>query len=179
VAYSAPSTRSAGYVVSATNWNAELVDNMLWLGRDAPHCRVYNNAAISHTTTGAWQAVTLNSERHDTGAMHSTVSNTSRITVPTGGGGVYAVGGCVDFANNGTGVRAIGIRLNGTTFLAVHTSPTRTDGGQPTLSIATEYLLAAGDYVELMAWQNSGGALNLTSSANFAPEFHASWRYAS
>ncbi len=29
--------------------------------------RVYNSAAISHATSGTWQALTFNSERYDTG----------------------------------------------------------------------------------------------------------------
>jgi hypothetical protein len=44
------------------------------------------------------------------------------------------------------------------------------------MSIATEYWMRAGDYAELMVYQDTGGALNLISTVgaqtgNFSPEF--------
>ena len=86
MSYSAPFTAVAGTAWRAADWNTNGRDNIAWLATDSPSCRAYNNANIS-MTSGAATAVTLNSERFDNAAMHSTSSNTSRITVPTGGGG--------------------------------------------------------------------------------------------
>ena len=46
--------------------------------------------------------------------MHSTVSNTGRITATTAG--KYLIGGHIEFAANATGLRELYIRLNGTTI---------------------------------------------------------------
>jgi hypothetical protein len=177
VAYTAPSTRASGYVVTATNWNSDVVDNALWLGRDMPHARVYNSANIS-VANSTNTALTFNSERYDTGATHSTSSNTSRLTVPSGGGGVYHIGGCAVFASNATGVRALWIQVNGATRIAQVAVPasSATDQG---MHVSCDYLLAAGDYVELACIQTSGGALNVTASANYSPEFWFRWVAAS
>jgi hypothetical protein len=178
VAFSVPTTRATGYVVTAANWNSDVVDNAAWLGRDAPHARVYNSTSFSHTTSGNWLAVTFDSERYDTGAMHSTASNTTRLTVPSGAGGVYAIGGTVDFAANTTGQRGIGLWLNGSTFLAKNVVDALASGGNQ-MSVYTEYLLAASDYVELLTYQSSGGALTISATGDTSPEFYASWRFQS
>ncbi len=148
---------------------------MEWLARNAPHCRVYNNANIS-TSNGTFQALTFNTERYDVGGMHSTSSNTGRITVPTGGDGVYRCGGHVDWVSNGTGIREVQIRLNGATVIAYNTM-NPLSGTDSILSVNTEYALVAGDYLELLTFQSSGGALNIGAGSAFSPEFYASWAY--
>ena len=39
------------------------------------------------------------------------------------------------------------------------------------MSISTEYSLAVNDYVELVVYQSSGGALDVNAAANYSPEF--------
>jgi hypothetical protein len=41
----------------------------------------------------------------------------------------------------------------------------------PTQTVTTVYDLAAGDYLEVFAYQDSGGALNVQTNANYSPEF--------
>ena len=79
-------------------------------------CRVRNSANISHLL-GQLPGADVQPERIDVGAMHDTSSNTSRLTVPSGGG-FYGIGGRIEFAANSTGRRGIQIRLNGTTVIA-------------------------------------------------------------
>lgn len=175
MAWSAPSTRSTGYVASAANWN-EIVNDVLWLGNDMPHARVYNtaNLAIPNSTI---TALTFNSERYDTGGCHSTASNTSRLTVPSGGGGVYHLGASVNFASNATGTRAAAIRLNGATTLA--NVEVGAQSGTLGLVVSCDYKLSAGDYVEVTVYQASGGSLNVTTNSSFSPEFWFRWVAAS
>lgn len=154
-------------------WGDIVRDDLEYLARNRPHCRVYNSAAISltHNTDAA---LTFNSERYDVGGCHSTASNTSRITIPAGEGGKYLLTGHVEFASNATGDRQLSFRLNGTTVLAAQR--VGANGSSVTiLSLSTVYALAAGDYVELWALQSSGGALNATASGNYSPEFSAMW----
>lgn len=137
-------------------------------GRGPAQARVYNDANVSVANAGAGTALTFNTERWDTGNFHSTSSNTSRLTAPTAG--LYSIGGCVRFAASSAGTRAVALRLNGSTviddvFIDVDSAIAHT------IKVGTEYQLAAGDYVELVAFQDSGGALNVLAAANFSPEF--------
>lgn len=174
MAWTAPKTWAVGDVLSASDVNTYVRDNTKWLGTDKPHCRVRNSANISHTSTGNYQALTFDSERVDVGAMHDTTTNTGRLTVPTGGGGFYAIGGCIEFASNSTGRRGIQIRLNGTTVIARHESGNVT-ANDHAITVATVYQLGAGDYLELMGFQASGGNLNMLATSAYSPEFFAHW----
>lgn len=144
----------------------------------APQARVYNSATISHATTAAFQALTFDSERYDmvpagVSEQHSTSTNTSRLTcrVP----GVYSISGAVQFAANATGNRGLRIRLNGATALAGHIQPAATGGDVSEVAIETHYRLVVGDYVELMAYQSSGAALNVNAATDQSPVFGFVW----
>lgn len=173
--WTAPKTYSVGDVLTAADLNTYQRDNVKWLGTDKPRCRVRNTANISHTSSGNYQALTFNSERVDVGSMHDTSSNTSRLTVPSGGGGFYAIGGMIEFAADATGRRGIQIRLNGTTVIAREESNNVGASNATVMQISTVYQLADGDYVELMGLQASGGSLNMLATGNYSPEFYAHW----
>lgn len=132
-----------------------------------PSARVYNNAAIK-IANASNVALTFNSERWDTDAIHDTTTNTGRLTCKTAG--IYNIYGSVQFAASATGYRYLLIRLNGSTFIASH-GHTEVEAIVEDMSISTEYSLAVNDYVELMVHQNSGGALDVNASANYSPEF--------
>lgn len=139
-----------------------------------PRCRLTNSADISVANSSS-VSLTFDTEVFDSGAMHSTSTNTGRITVPTGGGGVYVVGGTVEFAANATGYRSIGIRLNGGNTITGHRAITSSASVTTRLSTSAIYSLAAGDYLELQVFQNSGGALNALALADYSPTFWACW----
>lgn len=129
--------------------------------------RVYNSANIS-VGDAAWAVLTFNTERFDTDGIHSTVSNTGRLTATRAG--VYAITGHVQFAGNGTGLRGLDIQLNGTTTIASSFGgPGNTAADN--LSVAAIYELAATDYVGLRVYQSSGGSLNVNAAGNYSPEF--------
>jgi len=146
--------------------------NAVW---DPPRCRVYNSANISLTHNTA-TALTFDTETLDDGGMHSTSVNTSRITVPSDGAGWYSIGGTARFAANATGYREIKVMLNGATDLAIMRVPNSGGTDDCRVTIHTEYTLAVGDYVELYATQNSGGALNVTAAGIYSPMFFAKWQ---
>jgi hypothetical protein len=128
--------------------------------------RVYNSGALT-ITTATTTTLTFDSERFDLGGLHSTSSNTARLTAPVDG--VYAIFGHIRWDNNATGVRELIVRLNGATIIAAEKDDAAGEAmGQ---SLATLYQLAAGDYVELRARQTSGGNLNVTATGNYSPEF--------
>ena len=131
--------------------------------------RVYNSANIA-CTNAADTLLTFNSERYDTDTIHSTASNTGRLTATTAG--KYHISATVIFAASATGARGLQIRLNGTTTVAIVRTPAVAGGTDSTaLTISTDYDLAATDYVELLAYQTSGGSLNAVAGGNYSPEF--------
>lgn len=161
------------------SWGDNVRDNIVWLAGDAasgnpkPMCRVYHNAS-QNIATATWTSVSMNSERYDVGGMHSTVTNTSRITIPSGGGGVYHLFGQVRFATNATGIRAVRLLLNGTTSIAQrNNSATSTDPCH--IGISCDYKLSAADYVEVQVYQASGGLLAVDSASAESPEFGCHW----
>lgn len=141
------------------------------LNQPLPQARVFNSANISIVTSGTPQFLTFDSERFDNGGLHSTSVNTGRLTAPITG--LYMIGGGVEFAVSGIGSRQLALRVNGTTFIATE-NQSAVAGDVTEMDIATPYRMTAGDYVELRAFQNSGGALNVTAAANYSPEF---WMY--
>lgn len=129
--------------------------------------RVYRSTDQT-LTTATLTPIAFDSERFDTDSIHDNSTNNSRLTCKTAG--VYVISGTVRFATNATGNRRLLIRLNGTTYIAEHTQAA-VSGLQTTITIATVYLLAANDYVELVALQSSGGDLAVSASGNLSPEF--------
>lgn len=140
-----------------------------------PGVRAYNNAALS-PTVNVWTALTFNSERYDTDAMHSTSSNTSRLTVPAAGAGLYLIGANAEFNTSGlaggNGQYGLRLLLNGTTVIG----QTRVEHALATalaLQVQTMYSLAVADYVEVQAFQST--SVTVLSTANYSPEFWAQW----
>lgn len=126
-------------------------------------CQMYKSSdqSINNTT---FSAITFDTENFDTDGFHSTSSNTSRITIPTGLGGKYLFTFTAGFATNSTGMRGAFFYKNGalahTIFQISASSSLATYFG------ASQIMnLAAADYVELYLYQSSGGALNVQSAA--------------
>lgn len=140
---------------------------------DPPRCKVRNSAAISvpHATE---TVLTFNTELFDVGGMHSTTTNTGRLTVPTGGDGDYIIGSHVTFAANATGVRQLLIRLNGITSLVVQRQYAVGSGFADRLQCSTVVSLVAGDYIEVTAYQNTGANLDANAD-DHAPGLFAIW----
>jgi hypothetical protein len=130
--------------------------------------RVYNSADIA-CADNVVVTLTFDSERYDTDTIHSTVSNTSRLTATTAG--KYDIKGSISYTAAASGVRLARILLNGATVIANETRASASAADATAMTVATVYDLAAGDYVELQAYQNSGGSLNALHTANYSPEF--------
>ena len=132
--------------------------------------RARNSAAIS-LTSGTATILTMDSERWDTDSIHSTSSNTGRLTATTAG--KYQISGHVEFAlSEVAGLRRIQIRLNGSTLIATQDCEARPLGDVAvSCSISTHYNLAATDYVELIATQRVVSTLNVNATSNYSPEF--------
>lgn len=143
---------------------------------DVPRCRLSHNAAQT-LTTSTLTVVAFNTEQFDAAApnaMHDTVTNNSRITVPTGGAGWYMLQANAEFAANATGFRQIQIRHNGATVIASVIYPAAAVGATR-MNVSTMYRMNVGDYAEVQVQQTSGGNLNLTTNSDISPSFSACW----
>jgi hypothetical protein len=132
--------------------------------------RVFHNASQS-LSSGVSTALAFNSERFDSHAFHSTTSNHSRLTVPANLGGKYLITGSLQWDSSAAGnYRTAIILLNGATPIAAD-SRAPVSGLETFQHLTTLYSLDAGDYVQLMALQDSGGALDVEGANNYSPEF--------
>ena len=128
-------------------------------------CSAYHNATQS-LTNNTITLLNLNSEDFDVGTMHDTVTNNTRVTIPAGNTGIYLVIGGTSFAANATGFRLIQLFKNGNGGLPLTGTILSATSGTDRLvfQVTTVQSLAAGDYIELVASQTSGGALNVGSA---------------
>jgi hypothetical protein len=118
------------------------------------------NSADQSTNNTTETTLSWNTEFWDVGGYHSTSTNTSRITIPSGKGGKYLLNGFLVFPANATGARYIGFKKNGGSADFICSGD-----GNGTYSTYLNFSItieaAAADYFEIVAFQNSGGALNV------------------
>jgi hypothetical protein len=113
---------------------------------------------ISNNTT---TALNWDSENFDTDGFHSTVTNTSRMTIPAGKGGKYLVTAKAQWDNNSTGARDFYIYKNGAAEITTRlTASTQS----PSSTITSVLDVVATDYLEIYCKQNSGSSRSLDIS---------------
>lgn len=110
-------------------------------------------------------AVSFDTETFDVAGCHSG-GDPTKLTVPTGGGGVYFIFGTVVYPSNSTGIRLARLRKGGAG--AIITSTQQAVNGEITaIQVVAIAQLSAAEYVELIAYQTSTGSLNIETSCNF------------
>jgi len=145
-----------------------------------PACRAYN-AAVRNPATSTWTTLSLDLERYDTDGSHSTVSLTSRLTVPTNGDGIYHIGGTAVFdtstlAAGTSGRYGVRILLNNATVLAQHYDEAAMQSDDFCLTISADYGLVATDFVELQVYTTQDiDILGSTAAGNYSSEFWFHW----
>lgn len=166
-----------GAVCVTTDTNAVwLYTGATWgvFSPNMPRARVYRTTSQGFSS-GTFTIQLFNTARWNVGVMWSAANN-SRLTIPPGGSGLYALQAGVRFATNSQGMRQVAIRRNGSQALVYQNTPaTETIGAATDLSCSTMYELNVGDYVEVQIYQSSGNNLNSDPALNAAPEFSAAW----
>jgi hypothetical protein len=165
--WSAPATFASGDTLTAAQMNV-ISDDLKFL-KNVDRVRVYKSAAQT-VASGAWEHLSFDSEDYDTNTMHSTSSNTQRLTATVDGWYVACLQ--VSFAASGANRRDIQIRKNdsstdgsaGTRWARVTLGAL--GAGDSTIMQCSAYLyLSATDYVKGLAWQNSGAGLDVESGS--------------
>ncbi len=169
MAYSVPSTAAGGILTDAI-WNASVRDNILYLKDrvdNPPYARVTHNTtqSIANSTD---TVLAFNSETVDTAALHDTATNNGRITIPTGEDGYWQFVALVEFAANATGQRKVTLRHNGGGIYGQTQIDAAAAGNATWITVSIILNPGAGDYMEVVVAQNSGGALNVTASCQFS-----------
>ncbi len=158
-------------VVDGNDVQAEDINQII----DALNSISTNRPAVRATLTGTQSignstetSVTFNgTDQFDTQSLHDPALNNTRITIPVTG--IYLVIAQISFAINGTGYRECSVRINGTTYIlptikmGAHAGAST--GLAPHVSL---YQFTAADYIEVRAFQTSGGALNINDASFMA-----------
>jgi hypothetical protein len=123
-----------------------------------PMAVVYQGSAQSFTSSSG-AAVTFDSTTTDTYGGHSNSTNNSRYTAQVTGW--YWVVGTVTWANVAGGNRNVSINKNGSGVPQFGTAvPAASSLVFPAGQATALVQLNAGDYVEVVAYQDSGGAVS-------------------
>jgi len=182
--FASASTRAAGtgYTLAASDVGKiarQTDDNTLWmLLDDSPitwvcvglavcAVRVYRNTTQT-ISTGTSTAVSYDTEVYDHGGLWA-IGNPTRLVAPVNG--IYSAVSSVEFVANATGARFHFWKKNGTTDIGPSVARLG-DGAQDYYNrflVTCQVKLAAGEYLEAIVNQASGGNLNLTTSADFHP----------
>lgn len=146
--------------VAPASWGDTVRDDLEFL-ISPPQCS-FEHSTTQTVATSTWTPLRGNTENYDTDTMHASGSSgtpptDSKATATTAG--KYDVNAVVEWAANATGYRSARLMVNNTTAYPIFTGPN--NGGTGTLRIAAgrTLILAAGDYVVVELWQNSGGNL--------------------
>jgi hypothetical protein len=162
-----PSSPTEGRVIFETDTNKLMAyDGSAWQElnmTDTPRVRAVREATQS-LTTGSTIAIQYDTAPQNPRTMWS-AGNPSRLTVPAGGGGTYVIGGAAQFAPAATGSRQLAVDISGTTQIR-QTIPSIGSGLATRVNISYVCTVAAGEYVEITARQDSGGTINLETSEN-------------
>lgn len=161
--WTAPTTWAALGVPTAGDLNNQLRDNALHVA--APAMCQATRTSTQSIPSSVLTVVLLTSEDWDTDAFHSTSSNTSRLTIPSGLGGIYQLEANIQWTPSITGQRIVTLLKNGVAQTPnLDTALIPNAGVAPNTTAVRSISLAAGDYVELQVFQDSGGALTLTGA---------------
>jgi hypothetical protein len=137
-----------------------------------PAVRTANSAdeSISDNTP---TAVTFDTNVYDNSSMHSTTTDTSRLTAPVTG--IYDIWGNIEWQVVSAGQRSVGVVVDGGAGGTVAQVREQAPSGiAPDQVVSTQVKLNAGDYVELVVFQNSGVPLSVRFTT-YSPAFAMHW----
>lgn len=142
-------------------------DRLITLEKQKKYCSLSNSADFPVPTGAGDTLVTFNTEDYDNDDMHNMAANTDRITFNTPGW--YDVGANVVFETDGFSP-AVGyrqLRISVTSFLTGVVTPIAfirqvpVTGSNSGYNLSRSWYFMQGDYIQLLAVQTSGIAIDL------------------
>lgn len=129
---------------------------------------VRNSTNVAVSTSGE-AAVGCNTEDADTDGYHDTVTNNSRLTVPTGMGGKFMFSVTLRISANVQGYVAVRKNGSGGTILGLSNFAWNSSASFGTCTMSQTVTLAAADYIEM--YNVAGGAANIVAAGGPQPWF--------
>lgn len=166
MAWTAPRTWVAGETLTAALMNTHVRDNLNWLENDSPRCGALRDTNQSIPNSSLTTISYTGTDEFDVGAMHDPGGgNPSRLTVPSGGGGIYLCISTVTWAATGSATNVeLQFYKNGVAVASgKDTSPANT-GGASNQGITLMMPLVATDFIESKVFHTAGAAVNVTRS---------------
>ncbi len=121
--------------------------------------RVYSDTN-REVNTAVWTSLSMNQERWDTDAFHDTVTNNTRLTIPSNLAGKYLISAHIMFETNSSGMRLYRIIKNASIVLSRSSLRLDTNvGGAQSLTTVDD--MSDGDYVEILVRQDNGVGLSV------------------
>jgi hypothetical protein len=129
-------------------------------------CRAYasNDQNVANSTN---VILGFNNENFDSNGFHDNSTNNSRMTIPTGYAGKYAVWANLAYSGNTSNNRVVDILKNGS-IVATTYSPAPTSNAI-SCWINLNMDLAVGDYIQVQTSQGSGSTLTVFGSSSLSP----------
>jgi hypothetical protein len=131
-------------------------------------------AKVNRTTTqsisdNTYTAVTWTAESYDNASIVDLGTDATKFTIPGSGDKYVTITAQITYAANATGVRRIRIYVNGAdTNSEFFVSFPSAGAAASTITRSTFKVIAqGGDYIQVMAYQNSSGSLNLSNAFAF------------
>lgn len=172
-----PVAEVPGNYITSALWTAQVTATMNFLmgsgTNGVPRFKGYASSAQTLATGTTDIALTLDTEDYDSDNGHSTTTNTSRYTVQVPG--TYVIMGTAALAVSATGNRKLGINVNGVNARGGVAQGPGFATNSWCACVATTQALNAGDYIELVAWQTSGGNLATSATSGFGPTLMCQW----
>jgi len=125
-------------------------------------CSLYRDTDYTWTPTTGYETIPWTQELFDDNAYHSTVSNTDRITIPTGMGGTYEFIANIHVTRSTANAVQVRIKKNGSTSstVAAMMAGNYSAGGGDTrvvLAHSGPVVMAAGDYITVEVYPDGSG----------------------
>lgn len=145
--------------VAPAAWGDQIRENQEFF-IDPPAVSVFNSGEEFIGAGGAFNDLLADSENFDNDAMHSTVSNTERITAQTAGRFLFIA--TVRWAADATGERQLQLQVNGITALpGLRLTANTVANAATALTVAAMVTLTVGDFVTCQARQTSGSNIGV------------------
>jgi len=168
MAWSNPATFVAGTALTAAQMN--VIGGDLTYLNGTPSCDVGVSTGTS-LTTSTWTRLNWDTNNYDNASIHSISTNTWKFLLADAG--AYDVSIQIGYAANSTGVRSCNVDLNNSSSTV--SSGTRSWSGRAaagnsqimTAQANFKFKAAAGDFLSVFAFQNTGGALSTDAPSSW------------